>query len=161
MIVDVKQPLLLVTDEGMQEEAITRLSRVGFDNVIGYLQGGVAAWAAAGKDLDKVDRIDAQTFEQKYTKDSIVVDVRKEGEYYASHVNEAYFRPLASINDWINDLPQDHFFLHCAGGYRSMIAASILQARGIRNFTEIDGGFNAIKNTHIPVSDFVCPSKVM
>jgi hydroxyacylglutathione hydrolase len=161
MIVDVKQPLLLVTDEGMQEEAITRLSRVGFDNVIGYLQGGVAAWAAAGKDLDKVDRIDAQTFEQKYTEDSIVVDVRKEGEYYASHVNEAYFRPLASINDWINDLPQDHFFLHCAGGYRSMIAASILQARGIRNFTEIDGGFNAIKNTHIPVSDFVCPSKVM
>lgn len=161
MIVDVKQALLLVTDEGMQEEVITRLSRVGFDNVIGYLEGGVAAWEAAGKDLDKVARIDAQTFEEKYTNESIVVDVRKEGEYNAAHVNEAYFRPLANINDWINNLPEEHFFLHCAGGYRSMIAASILQARGIRNFTEVDGGFNAIKNTSIPVSDFVCPSKVV
>lgn len=161
MIVDVKQPLLLVTDEGMEEEVITRLSRVGFDNVAGYLQGGFEAWQNSGKETDKVDRIDAATFAERYKENDTVIDVRKEGEYEASHVHEAYLRPLAAINEWIGDLPQEHFFLHCAGGYRSMIAASILQARGIRNFTEVDGGFNAIKNTTVPVSDFVCQSKVL
>lgn len=162
MIVDVEQPLLLVTDEGMQEEVITRLSRVGFDNVLGYLEGGMEAWRAAGKEIDMVDRIDAATFAGRYQNDSIVIDVRKEGEYAAAHVNEAFFRPLADINEWVNDLPKEaHFFLHCAGGYRSMVAASILNARGIRNFTEIDGGFNAIKNTAVPVSDFVCQSKTV
>ena len=161
MIVDVKQPLLLVTDEGMEEEVITRLSRVGFDNVAGYLQGGFEAWQNSGKETDTVDRIDAATFAERYKAQDRVIDVRKEGEYEASHVNEAYLRPLASINEWIGDLPEEHFFLHCAGGYRSMIAASILQSRGIRNFTEVDGGFNAIKNTTVPVSDFVCPSKVL
>lgn len=161
MIVDVKQPLLLVTDEGMEEEVITRLSRVGFDNVAGYLQGGFEAWQNSGKETDTVDRIDAATFAERYKAQDTVIDVRKEGEYEASHVNEAYLRPLAAINEWIGDLPQEHFFLHCAGGYRSMIAASILQSRGIRNFTEVDGGFNAIKNTTVPVSDFVCQSKVL
>ncbi len=161
MIVDVKQPLLLVTDEGMEEEVITRLSRVGFDNVAGYLQGGFAAWQNSGKEIDTVDRIDAATFAERYKENDTVIDVRKEGEYEASHVNEAYLRPLAAINEWIGNLPQEHFFLHCAGGYRSMIAASILQSRGIRNFTEVDGGFNAIRNTAVPVSDFVCQSKVM
>jgi len=161
MIVDVKQPLLLVTDEGMEEEVITRLSRVGFDQVAGYLQGGFEAWQNSGKEIDTVDRIDAATFAGRYKENDTVIDVRKEGEYEASHVNEAYLRPLAAINEWIGDLPQEHFFLHCAGGYRSMIAASILQSRGIRNFTEVDGGFNAIKNTSVPVSDFVCQSKVL
>ncbi|RYD99054.1 MAG: MBL fold metallo-hydrolase [Sphingobacteriales bacterium] len=161
MIVDIKQPLLLVTDEGMEEEVITRLSRVGFDNVAGYLQGGFEAWRDSGKETDTADRIDAATFAVRYTANDTVIDVRKEGEYEASHVNEAYLRPLASINEWIDDLPQEHFFLHCAGGYRSMIAASILQSRGIRNFTEVDGGFNAIKDTAVPVSDFVCQSKVL
>lgn len=161
MIVDVKQPLLLVTDEGMEEEVITRLSRVGFDNVAGYLQGGFEAWQNSSKEIDTVDRIDAATFAERYKAQDTVIDVRKEGEYEASHVNEAYLRPLAAINEWIGDLPQEHFYLHCAGGYRSMIAASILQSRGIRNFTEVDGGFNAIKNTAVPVSDFVCQSKVL
>lgn len=161
MIVDVKQPLLLVTDEGMEEEVITRLSRVGFDQVAGYLQGGFEAWQNSGKEIDTVDRIDAATFADRYKENDTIIDVRKEGEYEASHVNEAYLRPLAAINEWIGALPQEHFFLHCAGGYRSMIAASILQSRGIRNFTEVDGGFNAIKNTAVPVSDFVCQSKVL
>lgn len=161
MIVDVKQPLLLVTDEGMEEEVITRLSRVGFDQVAGYLQGGFEAWQNSGKETDTVDRIDAATFATRFEEGNTVIDVRKEGEYEASHVHEAYLRPLATINEWAADLPQEHFFLHCAGGYRSMIAASILQARGIRNFTEVDGGFNAIKNTAVPVSDFICQSKVL
>lgn len=161
MIVDVKQPLLLVTDEGMEEEVITRLSRVGFDQVAGYLLGGFEAWQNSGKETDTVDRIDAATFATRFEEGNTVIDVRKEGEYEASHVHEAYLRPLATINEWAADLPQEHFFLHCAGGYRSMIAASILQARGIRNFTEVDGGFNAIKNTAVPVSDFICQSKVL
>jgi len=161
MIVDVKQPLLLVTDEGSEEEVITRLSRVGFDNVLGYLKGGVPAWQSAGKETDSVDRITPEEFAQRYTEDAKVIDVRKEGEYAAEHVADAYSRPLAYINTWIKDVdPKEHFFLHCAGGYRSMIAASILQARGYRNFTEVEGGFGKIKLTEVPTTDFVCQSKL-
>ncbi|MCT4288729.1 MBL fold metallo-hydrolase, partial [Elizabethkingia anophelis] len=156
MIVDVKQPLLLVTDEGSEEEVITRLSRVGFDNVVGYLNGGLSAWQSAGKETDSVERITPEEFAQRYTEDSKIIDVRKEGEYAAEHIAEAYSRPLAYINTWIKDIdPKEHFFLHCAGGYRSMIAASILQARGYRNFTEVEGGFGKIKLTEVPTTDFV------
>ena len=161
MIVDVKQPLLLVTDEGSEEEVITRLSRVGFDNVLGYLKGGIPAWQSAGKETDSVDRITPEEFAQRYTEDAKIIDVRKEGEYAAEHIAEAYSRPLAYINTWIKDIdPKEHFFLHCAGGYRSMIAASILQARGYRNFTEVEGGFGKIKLTEVPTTDFVCQSKL-
>ncbi len=163
LIVDVKQPLLLVTDPGKEEETVTRLSRVGFDNLLGHLKGGFAAWMAAGKEADVVDRITAEQFagEVEIGKDKIL-DIRKESEYTAEHVEEAYNRPLANINDWIKDINADeHFYVHCAGGYRSMIAASILQARGYRNFTEIEGGFKAISNTALPRTDYVCQSKVM
>lgn len=163
MIVDVKQPILLVTDENTEEEAVTRLSRVGFDQVLGHLKGGFDAWKNAGKEIDTVHRITASEFEEQFQKSSsIVIDVRKESEYAAEHVEDAYSKPLAYINNWMNDINTDTpFFLHCAGGYRSMIAASILQARGIRNFIEIEGGFNAIQNTQIPKTDFVCQSKVL
>lgn len=163
LIVDVKQPILLVTDPGKEEEAVTRLSRVGFDHVQGYLQGGFAAWLSAGKEADVVDRITADQFakEVKIGEDK-VIDIRKDTEYAAEHVNEAYNRPLAYINDWAKDLnPDEHFYIYCAGGYRSMIAASILQARGYRNFTEVEGGFAAISKTNIPKTDFVCQSKTM
>ena len=161
LIADVKQSILLVTDEGATEEAITRLSRVGFDHVVGYLKGGVAAWQAEGKETDSIHRITAEEFAQNYTPEAKIIDVRKEGEYAAEHVEDAYSRPLAYINSWIQDIdPKEHFFLHCAGGYRSMIAASILQARGYRNFTEIEGGFKAVKTTIIPVTDFACQSKI-
>ena len=138
MIVDVKQPILLVTDAGQEEEAVTRLSRVGFDHVLGHLKGGFATWKNSGKETDTVNRITAGEFANRFeTGKSMVVDVRKESEYAAEHVEDAYSKPLAYINDWINNVdPQQHFFLHCAGGYRSMIAASILQARGYRNLTE-------------------------
>ncbi|WP_373804057.1 rhodanese-like domain-containing protein [Bacteroides heparinolyticus] len=162
MIVDVKQPLLLVTDPGREEEAITRLSRVGFDHVLGYLDGGFDAWKASGKETDEVKRISANEFAQQFSpEESLVVDVRKESEYAAEHIEAAYSRPLAYINDWIQDLPRDrHFFVHCAGGYRSMIASSILLARGYRNFTDIEGGFASIAQTDVPKTDFVCQSKV-
>lgn len=162
MIVDVKQPLVLVTEPGREEEVITRLSRVGFDNVLGYLDGGFETWKASGKEVDHVERISAEELAARFPlTDSIVVDVRKESEYAAEHVEEAYSRPLAYINDWIQDLPRDtHFYLHCAGGYRSMIASSILQARGYRNFTDVEGGFGAIAKTSIPKTDYVCQSKM-
>lgn len=160
---DVKQELLLVTEPGMEEETITRLARVGFDHVIGYLQGGIEAWRNAGKEIDTVKRISPEQFNQEFkAKESMVVDVRRESEYAAQHVDEAYNKPLAYINDWINSIdPHQHFFLHCAGGYRSMIAASLLQARGYRNFSEVSGGFNAIAKTEVPTTDFVCQSKML
>ena len=161
MIVDVQQPILLVCDDCTEEETITRLSRVGFDNVLGYLKGGFESWKNSGKEIDTVHRISPEEFAEKFNENSKVIDVRKEGEYAAEHVNDAYSKPLAYINDWVGNInPDEHFFLHCAGGYRSMIAASILQARGYRNFTEVEGGFNGIKKTEkVPTTDFVCQSK--
>lgn len=163
LIADVKQPLLIVTDAGKEEETVTRLSRVGFDNLLGHLQGGFASWKRAGKETDTVKRISAEQFAKEVNIETDkVIDVRKEGEYSAEHLDEAYSKPLAYINNWINEIdPKEHFYIHCAGGYRSMIAASILQARGYRNFTEIEGGFNAIAKTGLPKSDFVCQSKVL
>ena len=162
MIVDVHQPILLVSDPGTEEKVITRLSRVGFDHVLGYLEGGFESWKNSGKEIDTIHRISAQDFAAKFSDDSKVIDVRKESEYDAEHVDNAYRRPLADINDWANALNNDeHFFIHCAGGYRSMIAASILNSRGIRNFTEIEGGFNKIKETSVPKSNFVCQSKTL
>ena len=162
MIVDVKQPILLITENGNEEEAVTRLARVGFDNVIGYLDGSFDSWKNEGKEVDTVHRISPEEFAVEYNENSKVVDVRKPSEYEAEHVNDAFNRPLDFINEWANSVDDsEHFFLHCAGGYRSMIAASILNSRGIRNFTEIEGGFNGIKKTeNVPTTDFVCQSKV-
>lgn len=163
MIVDVKQPILLITEPGREEEAVTRLSRVGFDNVMGHLKGGFDAWVKEGLETDKVDRISAEEFASRVKiGEDMVIDVRKEGEYAAEHLEDAYSKPVAYINEWIKDInPDQHFYLHCAAGYRSMIAASILQARGYRNFTEVDGGFNAITKTSLPKTDYICQSKVM
>jgi hydroxyacylglutathione hydrolase len=163
LIGDVKQQIVLVTEPGMEEEVVTRLSRVGFDQVLGYLNGGFETWKASGKEVDTVHRITPDEFAAKFEAGkSMVIDVRKESEYEAEHVEDAYSKPLAYINDWTKDIqPDQHFFMHCAGGYRSMIAASILQARGYRNFTEIEGGFGAISKTEVPKTDFVCQSKVM
>ena len=163
LIVDVKQSILLVTDPGREEETVTRLSRVGFDNILGHLNGGFNSWQEAGKEIDTIGRITPEVFASSFKAgESTVVDVRKETEYAAEHVEDAYSKPLSYINDWIKDVnPQEHFFLHCAGGYRSMMAASILQARGFRNFSEVAGGFNAISKTEVPKTDYICQSKVM
>lgn len=163
MIIDVRQPILLVTEPDTQEEAVTRLSRVGFDHVIGYLDGGFEAWKNSGREIDTVHRITPEEFAAEVTiGESVIIDVRKESEYAAEHVEDAYNKPLAYINNWIKDLnPQEHFYIHCAGGYRSMIAASLLQARGYRNFSEVGGGFNAIAKTNVAKSNFVCQSKML
>lgn len=162
MIVDVQQPLLLIVDEGKEEEAITRLSRVGFDNVLGYLKGGFETWKNAGKEIDEVKRISPEEFANQFDENTKVIDVRKPSEYEAQHIEKAYSRPLDSISDWARNIDDsEHFFLHCAGGYRSMIAASILNAKGIRNFTEVEGGFGKIKETEVPTTNFMCQSKML
>ena len=163
MIVDVQQPLLLVTDPGKEQETVTRLSRVGFDHILGHLKDGYTTWVSAGKETDSVNRISADEFASKVNieKDEII-DVRKESEYTAEHIENASSKPLAYISEWIKDInPQQHFFLHCAGGYRSMMAAAILQARGFRNFTEVEGGYTAIEKTNLPKTDFICQRKIL
>jgi hydroxyacylglutathione hydrolase len=163
LIADVKQPIILVTEIGKEKETITRLARVGFDNIIGHLQGGFDSWKNAGFETDSVNRITANQFEiEAKIGESKIIDIRKESEYEAEHIDQAFSKPLSAINDWIKDInPMEHFFIHCAGGYRSMAAASILQARGYRNFSEIEGGFNAISKTEIPTTNFVCQSKIL
>jgi len=163
MVVDVKQPILLVTEVGKEEETLIRLSRVGFDVVLGYLNGGVDAWKNAGKEVDQVNRITADQFKSELTiGSSFVLDVRKESEYRAEHVEEAYNKPLDYINEWFPEMTQmnEEFYLHCAGGYRSMIAASYLKSRGIHNFKEIEGGFKSIAEAGVSKTDFVCQSKL-
>ena len=153
LIADVKQPILLVVEKGEEEEAITRLSRVGFDNTIGYLEGGFSAWKESGKQVDKVTSISAQQFENEIkNNDSVIFDVRKKSEYNNERIDSAINTPLDVINNYLSDIPdKKDFYVHCAGGYRSMIAASILKSRGVHNIIEIKGGFKSIKETTIPL----------
>jgi rhodanese-related sulfurtransferase len=164
LITDLKQPLLLVGDEGNEEETITRLSRVGYDNTIGYLKGGIATWQDAGKDTDTIPSISAEAFEDIYREDPDVhvLDVRKPGEYESEHLEMTLTRPLDYINDWTHDInPKETYYIHCAGGYRSMIAASILKARGVDQVVDIAGGYGALKATNLKRTDFSCPSKAI
>ncbi|MCA0131694.1 MBL fold metallo-hydrolase [Winogradskyella alexanderae] len=160
LIVDVTQPILLVIPRGREEEVVTRLSRVGFDNVVGYLDGGFDAWKNEGMEYDTITSISAHEFAKIYedNKDNIF-DVRREGEYRAEHVNLAKLTPLDYLNNYLSEFPEDEtFYLHCAGGYRSVIAASILKSRGIHNLVDVAGGYGAIRKTDVPTTDYVCPS---
>ncbi|PSG86291.1 MBL fold metallo-hydrolase [Aurantibacter aestuarii] len=160
LIADVNQPLLLVVDEGMEEEAITRLSRVGFDNVLGYLKGGFEAWKASGKEVDAMTSISADEFSNRLKNDAIpVFDVRKEGEYLSVHVDGAELTPLDNLNTHLSKFPKEKdFYIHCAGGYRSVIASSILKSRGIHNLIDVAGGMSHIRNSDIPLVENACPS---
>jgi hydroxyacylglutathione hydrolase len=153
LIKDVKQPILLVADEDRIEEIITRLSRVGFDNTIGYLKGGFEAWVADNREIDSIHSINASDFEKEVTENRLpVFDVRKEGEFSSGHIDKANHVCLSGINEHLAEFPKDkNFYVHCAGGYRSVIAASILKMRGYHNFTDIAGGFGAIKTTNLPI----------
>ena len=160
LVADVKQPILLVTPEGKEEETITRLSRVGFDGTIGYLKGGFEAWTNAGKESDIITSLSAEEVTPKINAKEIpVFDVRKEGEYQSEYVINANHTPLSMLNDHLAEFPKDKtFYVHCAGGYRSVIAASILKSRGYHNLIDIAGGFGALKKAGAEVTDWVCPS---
>ena len=161
LIVDVKKPILLVVPEGRAKEAVTRLSRVGFDNTLGFLSLGIEAWKEEeGKEIDTVNSIPTSEFLTLQNKTrSKIFDVRKQSEYLSEHVLESNNIPLNDLNLHLSEFPkEEEFFLHCAGGYRSMIAASILKSRGFHNLIDIQGGYQALKQTEIPKSDYVCPS---
>lgn len=160
LIADIQQPILLVAPEGREKEAVTRLSRVGFDNTLGYLKGGFEAWKKAAKEYDTMSSITAETLQEiSTTEDPLIFDVRKENEFASEHVLNAINTPLDYINNYLAEFPSNEtFYVHCAGGYRSVIAASILKSRGIHNLINIEGGFKAIKEIGIATSDFVCPS---
>jgi hydroxyacylglutathione hydrolase len=164
LLTDIEQPILFIAEAENINDVITRLSRVGYDNIIGYLDGGMDAWKAAGKEIDSIVSISAEEFAQKYAEAKgkvLVKDVRKESEYRAEHVEEAECVSLAYLSNNMTAFSKnDTNYIHCAGGYRSMIAASILKSRGYDNIVDIAGGFAAIAKTDVPRSNFVCQSKL-
>ncbi|MCU0326222.1 MAG: MBL fold metallo-hydrolase [Spirosomaceae bacterium] len=164
LITDIEQPILIVADAENLEEVITRLSRVGYDNVIGYLDGGFESWVEAQKEIDTIESISAEDFAQRFAESEgkiIVKDVRKPTEYMAEHVDEAMNIPLANLSNNMVEFSKDATnYIHCAGGYRSMIACSILKSRGFENIVDVAGGFAAISKTDVPKTDFVCQSKM-
>ncbi|MDC6352355.1 MBL fold metallo-hydrolase [Zeaxanthinibacter sp. PT1] len=162
LIADVKQPILLVAPEGKEEETVTRLSRVGFDHTLGFLKGGVEAWIASGKEVDTISSMPVEAVKKDLQTDSKpVFDVRKESEYENSHLEGATNTPLSDLNRFMKDYPSEEtFYVHCAGGYRSVIAASILKSRGIHNLIDIAGGFGAMKAGGMQVTDSQCSTSV-
>ena len=158
IITDIKRNLLLVCPEGKERETVTRLARVGFDNTLGYLQGGVEAWKKAGKPCQSITSITAKTFETVARK-AKVFDVRKPSEYKSQHMVNAVNTPLSDLENDVDFFQGDEtFYIHCAGGYRSMIAASILKRKGIHHFIDIQEGFAGIKKTNVPLTEFICSS---
>ncbi len=160
LIADVTQPILLVAPDGREEETITRLSRVGFDQTLGYLEGGFEAWKNANMEFDTINSVTASEIKDAIaSKEMPVFDVRKEGEFEAEHVEDAQHTSLDFLNDHMTEFPSEgSFYLHCAGGYRSVIAASILKRRGIHNLIDVAGGFAALKKAGVAVTNYVCPS---
>ena len=165
LIKDISQPILLVTSEGKEADTITRLSRVGFDNVLGYLAGSFDTWKEAGKEIDSLISVSANVLETKIKEadnklsSCLVFDVRKPGEYASEHLKVAANTPLDFLNNHLSEFPKDEdFYIHCGGGYRSVIAASILKARGFHNVIDVAGGYAAIKKTTSERTEAVCPS---
>ena len=150
LVKDIHQPILLVVPDNMEKETITRLSRVGFDNVLGYLNGGFEAWKISDKEIDSLPSVSAEVLEQQLDSEALVFDVRRPGEYQAEHIENVPSTPLDFLNDHISEFPTNKdFYVHCAGGYRSVIAASILKARGYTKVIDVAGGYGAIKKTNI------------
>lgn len=160
LITDLTQPILFIANEGREEEVVTRLSRVGYDNTIGFLKGGITAWRAAGKELDTVANVLASALPEIMAQNQPILDVRKPGEFAGEHIQDAINMPLDYINDNMEGIDSETpYHVHCAGGYRSVIFASILKARGFHNMINIEGGWKEIeKVSAIATTDFVCPS---
>ncbi len=162
MISDIKQEILLVTDPGKEEESMVRLSRVGYDKTIGYLEGGFEAWKKSSNEIDSIERISADDFQEKFYDHAPILDIRKKSEFVSEHVVGAINIPLNQINEYLSEFPrQQNFVLYCGSGYRSMIAASLLKQRGFNNFKEVEGGLSSIKNTNIPRTDYRVPKTML
>ena len=165
MIPDIKQEILLVTEPGRETEVITRLARVGYDFTIGYLEGGIESWKKAGKETDTIQSISADTLAAKQQENPsiAIVDVRKASEYGSEHILNAQNAPLDFINESMATIDKDKtYFVHCAGGYRSMIFISILKARGFEHLIDVKGGFKEIKESgKFKLTDYVCPTTLL
>ena len=165
LIPDIKQTILLIVDEGREEEIVTRLARVGYDNTIGYLKGGFEAWKKAGKETDAIESISVDELAKRMEEnpDLNILDVRKKSEHFSEHVLDSENIALDYINEHIAEVNKDKtYYVHCAGGYRSMIFNSILKARGYDNLIDVQGGFDAIKASgKFKVSDYVCPTTML
>ncbi len=162
LIKDIKQTIIFLTDEGKEEEVVRRLSRVGYDNTRGYLAGGVQTWLDAGLSLDQIEEITPEAFTSKFTEETPTIDVRKDTEFYSKHLlGKVENLPLSKIAERSNEVDNNvQHYVHCAGGFRSLIAISILKQKGINNLVNIQGGFKALEETTIPVSNYVCPSEI-
>lgn len=165
LIPDIKQTILLVAEEGREEEVVTRLARVGYDNTIGFLKGGFEAWKKAGNEVDMIESISVDELAERKIKDPnlSILDVRKKSENYSEHIIGAENIPLDYINEHLSEVDKNkNYYVHCAGGYRSMIFTSILRARGFENLIDVQGGFKAIKDSgKFDVSNYVCPSTML
>jgi hydroxyacylglutathione hydrolase len=162
LITDIKQPILIIADDGNEEEVVTRLARVGYDHTLGYLKDGINAWKVAGKETDQIASISAEEL-AKLGDDTVIIDVRKASEYASEHVIGAENIPLDYINDNMAHISKNKTaYVHCAGGYRSMIFNAIMRARGYNNLVNVTGGFTAIKDSgKFNVSPYVCPSTLL
>lgn len=164
LILDLKQPIVIIADEGKEEEVVTRLSRVGYDNTLGYLEGGIEAWQAANKETDQIVSITAEELKNRLSGDIHVLDARKTSEYISEHIEDEKVTnfPLDFINENLNQLDKSKtYHIHCAGGYRSMITASILKSRGFDHVIDVAGGFKAIKEAQFSLSNYVCPTTLL
>ena len=161
LIPNLQQPILVIASEGREQETVKRLARVGYDNSIGYLNGGFDAWKADGREVDVLETIDLENFEKQYlaNPDIKILDVRKPDEFNAEHIESAQHFALDFINEHMHEVRQnDKYYLHCRSGYRSTVAGSILKARGFDNLVNLHGKFNDIMDSQIPTSDYVCSS---
>jgi glyoxylase-like metal-dependent hydrolase (beta-lactamase superfamily II)/rhodanese-related sulfurtransferase len=165
MIPDIKQEILIVTEEGREEEVVTRLARVGYDFTIGYLKGGFEAWKSSGEEVDTIQSISADQLADIVKKNpaASILDVRKKSEYFSEHIIDSENAPLDFINESMAQIDKKKtYYVHCAGGYRSMIFVSILRARGFDNLVDVQGGFTALKNSgNFKISAYVCPSTML
>jgi len=159
LLKDITQPILLIAPKDTEAAVVTRLARVGFDNVLGFLAGGFDAWRAAGKEVATISSVSAAVLAEKMPENALVFDVRKPGEYTNEHLVGVPNTPLDYLHNHFNDFPRETpFYVHCAGGYRSVIAASILKARGFHQVIDVAGGYREIKQTQIPRTATACPS---
>jgi len=164
LVKDINQKIIFLAEEGREHEVVIRLSRVGYDNTLGYLRGGIHSWKAAGHEVDQIGSMSAVQFANKLKEGSLEkpLDVRKESEYLSEHVVDVENFPLDDIHSNFAEIdPNKEYFLHCASGYRSLIAASIFQANGVKKVTDIRGGFKDIKDTGVELTDYVCPTTLL
>ena len=161
LIKDLMQPILIVAPEGREEETIKRLARVGYDNAIGYLEGGFQAWKDAGAEYDQIETIDLKALAKAFDQDTEIniMDVRKPSEWSAEHIDGSINIPLDFINDKMSEMSKEKtYYMHCRSGYRSTVAASILKARGFEQLINVHGAVAHMEAAGLPMTDFVCPS---